>query len=110
LTIASPNVGIDRNILYAVSGGITNDVWAVGYYSLTGNDSYTLGLHWNGSQWSVTSTPNPGGSGSMLYDVITLALNNTWAVGASCCSVISALTVHWDGNTWTVVDNPAPNQ
>jgi hypothetical protein len=56
---------VPGNFFNGVSGVASNDVWAVG----TGSSSTTpLVEHWNGTQWSIVSTPSlppSGGVGSM---------------------------------------------
>src|SRR5205085_9470439 len=57
--VNSPNVGSGANALKRVAAVSATDVWAVGQYrdASTGSD-HTLIEHWNGSQWSVVSSPN----------------------------------------------------
>jgi hypothetical protein len=39
-------------------------------------------LHWDGSKWSIISSPNPpGGGGNALFEVSASSANNIWAVG-----------------------------
>src|SRR5262249_50505306 len=59
----------------------TNDVWAVGYYCCNNSPSQTLAMHWNGSQWSLVSTPNPGNNNNDLWGVAALSTGDVWAVG-----------------------------
>lgn len=61
--------------------------------------------HYNGSQWSVVSTPNLHVSSSIdLNAVIALAANNVWIAGGVIDT--SALLEHWDGSKWSVVVGP----
>src|SRR5690348_5630714 len=53
--VPSPNVGTTSH-LNSVSVISATDVWAVGYSS-TG----TLIEHWDGTSWSIVSSPNPNG-------------------------------------------------
>src|SRR5947208_2708107 len=54
-----------NNSLVPVAAISSNDVWAVGYYTLT--DRYqTLIEHWDGTQWSIVPSPNPGALNSLL--------------------------------------------
>src|SRR5205085_2469989 len=61
-TVSSPNPGTDDS-LYAVSALSSSDVWAVGNNYDGGPVLVrTLIMHWDGTQWSVVPSPNPGSS------------------------------------------------
>src|SRR5205823_13678772 len=66
------------NVLWDVAAISPNDVWAVGYYS---NGTITLVEHWDGTQWSIVPSPNPGDSDNYLGAVATVSSNDVWAVG-----------------------------
>ena len=84
----------------------TNDVWAVGSYNSGAVGSKTTGLalieHWNGSTWSVVSSPQVAPS-SILMGVTAVSRNEIWAVGYSFNGSASPLIEHWNGSTWSVV-------
>lgn len=86
-----------------------NNVWAAGFYTdTTINVVKTLVEHWNGSQWSIVSTPNPA-SYNILYSITAVSANNIWAVGSYELPIngtSSALVEHWDGSQWSVVSLP----
>src|SRR5947209_20510087 len=67
--VSSPNQGTLGNHLYGVAAVSANDIWAVGDYNADPfkDDSRTLAQHWNGSSWSIVSSPNPV-SGTDDYD------------------------------------------
>jgi hypothetical protein len=66
-----------------------DDAWAVG-------DGGTL-AHWNGSTWSLTSSP--AGLTSM-FSVSMLSPTDVWAVGQD------GLILHWNGASWSSVAGP----
>src|SRR5439155_27132012 len=73
-----------------------------------GGSSQTLVEQWNGSMWSVVSSPNLGTNGSRLNAVAAVSANDVWAVGQfSNGTVPHTLVEHWDGSAWSVV--PSPN-
>lgn len=111
--IKSPNVGAYSNHLYGAAADASNDVWAVGDYSIDqrGSGGKTLVEHWDGSQWSVVKSPNPGNRFSELLAVAAVSVNDAWAVG----NVISlnpvrneTLIEHWNGSEWNVITSPNP--
>ena len=83
--VPSPNAGSYpiSNYLQGVAVVSANEVWAVGY---EGNLSdvptvKTLIEQWNGSSWSIVTSPSPGAGENRLYGAAVLA-STVWAVGA----------------------------
>jgi hypothetical protein len=75
----------DSSELYAIDATSPNDAWAVGYYIDTTSRYYgeALAEHWNGTAWTVTEAVNVRESyQNELYSVVSIAPNDTWAVGA----------------------------
>ncbi|HKP52338.1 MAG TPA: S-layer homology domain-containing protein [Chloroflexia bacterium] len=110
--VSSPNYpSAPNNYLHAVSALGPNDVWTVGYW-YNSSPAKTLIEHWDGTQWSVISSPNPGLTRNELYGVFAVAPNDVWAVGhyfvvIGSDNVYQTLTLHWDGAAWTHI--PSPN-
>ena len=48
-----------ENVLNGVAAVSSNDVWAVGFW-VDGLQRRTLAEHWDGTSWTVVSTPYPG--------------------------------------------------
>ena len=103
---ATPNVGSGENVLTSVSAVAGNDVWAVGYRQDVGSPRLTLAEHWNGSAWSVVTTPNVGTDENFLWSVTALSGSDVWAVGSYSVPWMQTLTEHWDGVSWSVVQSP----
>jgi hypothetical protein len=97
----------------AVRSISANDAWAVG---TVGNQ--TLAMHWNGSAWAVTPTPNVPYQEGAFNSVDAAASGDVWAVGVARRPVRigsenpgtedSSLIAHWNGSTWTLVPSPNP--
>ncbi|HMD89019.1 MAG TPA: hypothetical protein VKF38_07640 [Anaerolineaceae bacterium] len=111
--ISSPNpTGMPDVELNGVAAISASDIWAVGHSSDLVHIPYqTLTEHWNGSSWSIISSPSPGTyNGNDLYAVAAVSTNDVWAVGwyqsGQTGQIGGALTLHWDGTSWTVVPNP----
>jgi hypothetical protein len=92
--IPSANVPNTNNELYGVVALGPNDVWAVGYWGNAAFGFFTLVEHWNGSTWSVVSSPSPQGD-DILRAVSATGASDIWAVGG--------LIEHWNGNSWSQV-------
>ena len=116
--VPSPNVGTYGNWLSGVTALASNDVWAVGS---SNNYTNTLVLHWDGSSWSVVSSPNSGeyGHESSLANISAVSPTDIWAVGADAFTIYTGegdavttyltLFEHWDGSTWSIVPGASTN-
>src|SRR2546421_12089867 len=67
--VPSPNSGTYNSHFESVATVSSNDIWAVG--SDAGNGGYYRNLteHWDGSNWTVKSSPNIGSSNNQLHGV-----------------------------------------
>lgn len=124
--IPSPNVGMGDNVLYGLTALSTENIWAVGHFdpSFDANHvpkhwppSQAIIEHWNGSQWSLVSSPGLGASDNMGLSAVTaISTNNVWAVGSILINhgqpqLTRTLIEHWNGSRWSVVPsvNPGPD-
>lgn len=109
--VSSPNVGASDNVLAAVAGEATNNVWAVGSLVPDSNPDITTTLvnHFNGSKWSVVASPNVGSEANSLNGVAAKG-GKAWAVGfyIDAQFVTQSLIEEWDGHRWNVVSHPQP--
>lgn len=106
--IATPKLGVQYSPLYSVSADAANDVWAVGYVAKFRQFSSALIEHWNGTQWSVISSPSIG-NGGVLYGVTALSPTNVWAVGAYYNNGNTYVLIeHWNGTQWSTVPGTSP--
>ena len=106
--VASPSAGTGDNYLQSLMVVSANNIWAVGFY-FNGQETpgNTLTEQWNGTSWSIVSSPNVGTGGSNLWGGSATAANDVWAVGeAHNGSVYTTLTEHWNGTNWSVVASP----
>jgi hypothetical protein len=109
--VRSPNVGQLSNGLGGISALSPTEAWAVGTRQINdpGPDFRTLAEHWNGTSWSVATTPN-GGTLARLNAVAEIATDDVWAVGVDynqSAQAYQTLVEHFDGTSWTIV--PSPN-
>lgn len=109
--VASPNLGSNSNDLNGVVAVSTNDVWAVGQATGGKISEQTLIEHWNGTQWSIVSSPNPSNRFNNLSAVAAISAKNIWAVGdhQSQTAAIETLIEQWDGSHWHVVSGSNPS-
>jgi len=100
--VSSPNVNGDTALI-STSGGSANDVWAVGQANGStygcGPKCVTVAMHWNGTSWTVVTTPNPSSTYlNAFLGVFEVASNDVWAVGST--DYQSTLIEHWNGTNW----------
>jgi sugar lactone lactonase YvrE len=110
-----------KSSAFAVSCVNAGDCTAVGnYYRLEGyNTQVTLAEHWNGSNWSPMSTPNPSGleegwkynHWAKLSDVSCASSTDCVSVGKyqNTGEVLEPLSQHWNGTKWEEVAVPKPS-
>lgn len=109
--IKSPNpISTINAQLSGVAALSKNNAWAVGSYHDTSNAIHSLIEHWNGSSWSIVSSPTPNGSADQLYSVTIISASNVWAVGSYSDSLLveHTLVEHWNGSLWSIVSIPEP--
>jgi hypothetical protein len=79
--VPSPNIGSQTNDLFEVAAASANDIWTVGRYINNSNVSQTLIQHWDGSKWSIISSPNVNLGDNLLQGLTVISTNDVWAVG-----------------------------
>jgi hypothetical protein len=105
----TPQPGSRRDLLLGASASSASDVWAVGEQEGTDGRFETLAEHWDGHQWTVVPTPDPGTAGNHLHGVYAVSPDNAWAVGQSQYGPgmrDQMLVEHWDGHSWSQVPTP----
>ena len=94
--------------LYGVSCPSTTSCFAVGYaYPPNGSVRKTFVEHWDGSTWSIMTSPNPTGSGnSFLNGVSCRTTRSCFAVGWTREPDSKTLVERWTRNRWSIVPSP----
>jgi hypothetical protein len=97
--------------LFGVSCVSTDACMAVGFYNLVSRKTRTLAETWNGTSWTIASTPNPRHSTtSELSGVSCATVDACTAVGFSFShGKTVTLAEAWDGTTWSIQTTPAPS-
>jgi len=106
---ANPNPNVD--ILHAVDGVASNDLWAVGQQARSesvtgvGPGTRTLAEHWNGTRWSVAATPNTGDEDT-LNGVAAITSTSAFAAGTftqfgGAIPIDRTLAARSNGATWS---------
>jgi hypothetical protein len=100
--VTSPNAGTSGdNALTSVDALSSTNAWAVGS-SRTSASRKSLIQRWNGTSWTIVSSPNPGTLGNSLLGVEAAGPNDIWAVGwKNSGNGLRSLLLHYDGTGWT---------
>jgi hypothetical protein len=111
--VSSPNApGSVYNFLGGVVAVSARDVWTVGQWETAGSyATRTLIERWNGTQWSIVSSPNVGSGGNALSSIATGLGSDLWAVGSyfnTASGINRTLIERWNGATWTTANSPDP--
>jgi hypothetical protein len=110
VTSANPDPNVD--ILHAVDGVSSNDLWAVGQQatseSVTGRapGTRTLAEHWNGTRWTPVTTPNSGDEDT-LNGVAAAASTRVFSAGTfvqtgGSIPIQRTLAERWNGASWAL--------
>ena len=84
-----------------------NSCFAVGRYFVS-SAMRTLVEHWNGTRWSVMTTPSPA-TQAELFGVSCPTTKSCFAVGDSSTPSVTATSVEqWNGSRWSMVTSPNP--
>jgi hypothetical protein len=81
---------------------------AVGHYWTSSSGQEALVLRWDGTSWTLQSTPTPdGATGVELADVSCYSASGCVAVGTYSTETGSpALALRWDGSEWAIEPTP----
>lgn len=89
--VPSPNVGPNSanqsNRLLGLTANSANDIWAFGSYFPADGSGHqmTLLLHWDGTSWTVASSPSPTKGGfpcDLLWAGVVPSSGNLWILGS----------------------------
>ena len=103
--VPSPDASTQSNLLDGVTAISATDAWAVGDFLNASGVFQTLTEHWDGTSWSIVTSPAGPGLQNGLLGVTAVSSSDVWAVGDSGSGT---LIEQWDGTSWTVVLSPSP--
>jgi len=104
-------VRADVDVLTGVSCTSPSACTAVGQFARFGGRPVSLAERWDGTSWSIQSTPNPPGSGNSVL------LNGVSCSSGTACTAVgnfynasgqfATLAEAWDGTSWSIQPTPA---
>jgi hypothetical protein len=104
----------DDAILSAISCSSVSSCMAVGYTVSASNDVRSLAERWDGSGWTIVTTPQPANSSWTVLDGVSCtARGNCIAVGGQIGPHVDSqelpLSMVWRGGTWRLRAVPNPH-
>jgi hypothetical protein len=97
------------SVLRGVSCASATSCVAVGDYFDASNAALTLIETWNGSTWSMATSPSPSSAVNNLDGVSCVTAGHCTRVGRYFGSVPLTLVESWNGSSWKVVTSPDPD-
>ncbi len=98
-----------QSALARVSCPSTDNCFAVGESS-AGEMFKTLVEHWNGTRWSIMTSPNPAAKQAFLSSVSCPSTTSCDAVGYYYAGrATRTLVEHWNGASWSITATPNPS-
>src|SRR5438552_2830988 len=92
--LAALSFAANANFVCGVPATSASDGWAAGCTPIE---------HWNGTTWSIVTSPNTGG----LSGVTCTSPSDCWAVGSYRNGFYNqTLIEHWNGTAWSIVTSP----
>jgi hypothetical protein len=88
-----------RNMIRAIGGTSSSDVWIVGSFENNLQKDMNLLMHWNGSGWQTFPNTDLSISLNDLWSVTSITANDVWAAGCqnNYANTRSQL-LHWNGS------------
>jgi len=77
----TPNPGPRDNEFFSIAALNDHAIWAAGNFQDPSGNLHTLTERWNGTAWTIESTPNPGYTNNSLVGIAAVDANHAWAVG-----------------------------
>jgi hypothetical protein len=100
--------GAQGSQLLAVSCSSATACTAVGSDRDSGFTGHTLAERWNGTAWTLQTTPDPAGAPRVLAAVACASTSACTAAGSFGEAITSTLAEHWNGASWAIQPTPNP--
>lgn len=107
--VTIPNKGTFGSLVVSASMTAGNDVWATGgtLTNASGSTFVTFAEHWNGTKWSIVTTPNANSNNNLFNGSAAISSKDAWAIGDYYNgTTFATLTEHWNGTAWKIVKSP----
>jgi Ser-Thr-rich glycosyl-phosphatidyl-inositol-anchored membrane family len=108
ITSSTPNQGTGSNYLYSVACTSSTSCIAAGEYYNGSMVVQTLVERWNGTSWSITTSPNQGTGSNSFTGVACTSATSCKAVGTyyNASDLAQTLVETWNGASWSLAASP----
>jgi hypothetical protein len=101
--------GAPNSYLVSVSCTAATACTAAGFYIDGSGNHLPLAEAWNGTSWSIRSTPSPGGTTTTQFDSVSCSSASACvAVGYYLTPSYTMLAEVWNGTSWTIKNPSLP--
>ncbi len=105
--LPSPDPQDGGSLLLGIAMVTPTDGWAVGGAGDPESPTATLTVRWDGTAWTLVTSPNPGSVGNVLTAVTALSRDAAWAVGSATDGLGEhPVAILWDGAGWNLLPLP----
>ncbi|MGW0938269.1 hypothetical protein [Streptomyces sp. NPDC002666] len=108
--VRTPAVNDDYWTLNDVVASGPDDIWATGTIGTPEGHPRPLMMHYDGSEWTIASTPELSSEYGEFVDLEARGPNDVWAVGGTRTGADEknrTAVAHFDGRGWTKLDTGA---
>jgi len=112
-TLTDPEGAVQSTLLDASCTPSPNRCTAVGAWKNSAGEQFTMAYRFDGSTWTLQSTPNPSGSTESLLLGVSCAIETsctavgTWLNGSG--ELFETLAEKWNGTSWSIQGTPNPS-
>jgi hypothetical protein len=107
--IPSPNMGTGSKLFSVACVKASSTCVVVGFYVNASDVIETLVETWNGTNWSVTPSPDVADAPNQLLGVSCVNASDCFAVGYLPSDSGPSLIESWNGSVWSIVPSPDPS-
>ena len=112
--VPSPSPSLTQSGLNSLSCLSGSSCMAVGYWYNPSTVELPLAEKWDGTSWSVLTTPLPSGATQGAFNSVscislTFCLAGGWQANGTSLNVTLSLGETWDGTSWQSVSLPDPS-
>ncbi|HEU5106292.1 MAG TPA: hypothetical protein VFU11_10670 [Solirubrobacterales bacterium] len=110
-TLADPEGAIQSTLLDVSCTPSPTRCTAVGGWKKSAGEQFTLAYRYNGSTWTLQSTPNPAGATESVFQDVSCATETSCTAAGSSIGSGSTQTLveKWNGTNWSVHGTSNPS-
>ncbi|HUC07427.1 MAG TPA: hypothetical protein VMR96_04995, partial [Solirubrobacterales bacterium] len=112
-TLTDPKEAAQSTLLDVACTPTPNRCTAVGGWKNSALEQFTMAYRFDGSTWTLQSTPNPSGSIASVFQEVSCATETSCTAAGSWVSggggSNQTLAEDWNGTSWSIQGTPNPS-